>query len=216
MQFKIVDIKTSDFEEETQCVPVRFAFAKINRKAQTVEPQHGLVLCRDFLLDTLIWLETPALHTNPIYGYFFNEKINKIPTLLLDNIKITDLTRLHTIEKMFGVKPSCLYPTDEEDMFVIRGDPFWYKSTVYLSFWTYCIRYLLGTDAYSIYMEIPFEKKHFWPRATNTDIFSCALELSKLDKNPQTVRSMPTGKIHGPNGFIMYLNFPQKSTLKPE
>lgn len=138
-----------------------FAFCKVNKN--TVEVLHQPVLCRDFLLDTLIWdaglaklgnkkvwdeeeedyVESDGL--DDCYGYNFTGPIEKDKSYLyVTNLEgINNLTLLWAYEEELGVTLTKVLKTNEKSCYVLVGDPKYQEHTVYHSLWTLMIRHLL-------------------------------------------------------------------------
>lgn len=211
MLLKISKYPVQFFAEEEQEIPVRFAFAKI--KGDTVFPLHYPVLCRDFLLDTLIWVDNPNKFKNPIYGYGFTGPISQTPTLLLKRVKHkAGLKQLHKIEELFSAEPSKLLPTEKKSIQVIVGDKKWQKNTMLLSFWTFCHRYLLGTSKYPLNGTIPETKNlHFMKKPPT--FLEVAKFLASLPEDVPVQTSKLNYPLHGPNGFFNAINFPEQSVF---
>lgn len=212
MQFKLVEFeKRPQYRQIKQAVPVRFAFAKIIN--DTVQQEHYPVLCRDFLLDTLIWNDNPKLFNGSIYGYSYKGPLEPIPILTLSNVKNpAGISNLIQIEYIFNPKRgSYLFPTDKKGTYVIVGDPLWYKNTTLLSFWTFCQRYFLGTKEYQVDCNLP-ETIDWYQIRRNVSFVEVAECLAKLPTDVP-VKTSKDNNIHGPNGFFSTICYPEYSVF---
>lgn len=111
-----------------------------------------LCWCRDFLLWWLANIAKPKLPR-------FKERSFAIKDLLLvmrlydsyGNIPVRDklkngLRYLHQIETDFGLETTKVIPVDKKEYIVIKGDPFWTKTTLHAGFWTLILRTCMHKD----------------------------------------------------------------------
>jgi hypothetical protein len=125
--------------EVGQVNPSKFAFALV--EGDTVYPLHDAIKCRDFLNDTLVWLEEGF--TRPIYGYKYKGPIDTEHTTfhltfcdqVLKNFKL-----LNEFEESLGLERTAFYDV-EDGSIVSRGDKWWMSSTLHLSWYTQCLRH---------------------------------------------------------------------------
>ena len=128
--------------EEDQERPCHFWWAKL-RKGR-LETDHGPVLCRDFLGDTLVWIAKEQPPTQ-IYGWKFHGTVEKKYTsLVLDDFGQIEenIFLLNVIEEKIGVKMTQVEVTEDGSHVWIKGDKFWMLTTVHFSWYTTMLRYL--------------------------------------------------------------------------
>jgi hypothetical protein len=142
--FKIErNFKPQSYGEISQTHLIFFSYATLNNGV--VYPGHSKIKCRDFLLDTLIWRAKEAIPST-VYGYTFNGNFDN-GVFLLENVpNAKNLHRLQELEALAGMQVSELYPTNENNAYVIVGDVKWFSTTVLLSLWTMLIRHTLWPE----------------------------------------------------------------------
>lgn len=151
--------------EEDQDRPCHFWWAKV-RKGK-LETDHGPVLCRDFLGDTLVW---KAKEQKPcsIYGWKFAGTIEKkYASLVLDDFgQIVQNVKniLNPIEIKIGIKPTTVEVTDDGGHVWVKGDKWWMTTTVHFSWYTTMLRYLTYDRIFHKLEDLASHHTNYWMR----------------------------------------------------
>lgn len=123
----------------SQRYPSLFSFAR--KSGNLVTSLHPGVLCRDYLLDQLAWMRE-VVYEDKIYGFGEVPQVNPtFPEFFISNCvkHLPDnLEWLNTIETKLGISLTTIEPVNGG--FYVRGDPWWYKTTLHLSWYTQALR----------------------------------------------------------------------------
>lgn len=123
----------------SQMYPSLFSFAK--KEGNVITSLHPGVLCRDYLLDQLAWMNG-APYTRKIYGFGKVPGVNPtFPEFYITN-RVEHLEEnlgwLNTIEGKLGISPTSIEKIGLG--YYVCGDPWWYKTTLHLSWYTQALR----------------------------------------------------------------------------
>jgi hypothetical protein len=212
----------ANYSEIAQKYPCKFAFAKI--EGNNVRVLHGPVKCRDFLLDTLMWIKNvvplPTMTeydeeleeyvevsggVGDVFGYNFAGPIVEDKTVLF----VEDLPNLEKHKELFndllmvqmcGMEPCRFIKTTEKDTYVIVGDKRWMDTCLLFSVYTFLIRNVFFPE------KPDYEFGRF-------DVFVRLKDLLALPRNTvNTVKvcdKMDPEEYHSNNGFYAYLLTPK-------
>ncbi len=165
------------FAEVGQVNKSKFSFALVDDTK--VYPLHQEIKCRDFLNDTLVWIDerSKLKGTESIYSYDYKGDVDKErTTLLLTYCPLVkgNMGLLNDFEKDLGITPTEVLDTQEGASTVVtRGDPWWQTTTVHLAWYTQALRHLnykltkltdkcqehLINDTHERYWKLPFGLK---------------------------------------------------------
>ena len=132
--------------ENGQENPVKFAF--VEKIGDVVYLQHWPVLCRDFLLDTLMW-DAGELPHSPVYNYSFFGPIDKdrLKMVLFLTVPyqefVVNLSMFNEMEDKLGISRTTTergISTGGEDCAYITGDSWWMTATPHLSWYSVMLR----------------------------------------------------------------------------
>jgi hypothetical protein len=147
---QLVHNKHQSFGEEDQDRPCHFWFAV--EKKGILETNHGAVLCRDFLCDTLVW-KAKEKSPSSVYGWaYFGPVEKKYVSLVIDDFgKIEHNVKsiLNPIEKKLEVKLTKVEKTDDGEHVWVKGDKWWMQTTVHFSWYTTMLRCLTHNKMFS-------------------------------------------------------------------
>lgn len=197
-----------DYIQEDQVYDCKFAYGKVDWDKKEVTVLHKPVLCRDFLLDTLVWHVKPK--EGSIYRYDYDGPIERGFTCLavkkLANAK-KNLGFLNTYEISVGMEPSYLLDCGRNN-YVIIGDKRWMDNTVRMSAYTWMIRNFL-------YPEIPkTDCDRFGKRIFDVSLLTKIVNAKSeyiWNYKPLDNEFAESESWHGCNGFIYALDFPKWS-----
>lgn len=117
-----------------------FSFAR--KKGHVVHALHPGVLCRDYLIDQLLWMREDIPFTVKVYGFVKIEEANpKYPELYFSGATgflETNLPGLHEIETKLNISLTEIDKVGEG--YYIKADPWWYTSTLHWSWYTQALR----------------------------------------------------------------------------
>jgi len=154
------------FSEEGQWRPCHFWWAYV--KDGVLNTDHGPVLCRDFLGDTLVWKRKEEVPAGAIYSWDYKGKVEtKFTSLVIDNfgeILHNIVTILNPIEEKIKVKLTTAEITDDGKHVHIRGDKFWMLTTVHFSWYTTLLRYLTWDVKFSNFDELYDKPTNGWSK----------------------------------------------------
>ena len=165
-----------------------------------------LCWCRDFLLWWLANIAKPKLPR-------FKERSFAIKDLLLvmrlydsyGNIPVRDklkngLRYLHQIETDFGLETTKVIPVDKKEYIVIKGDPFWTKTTLHAGFWTLILRTCMHKDCPDQFTEKDICTIFNKDQAIKYDLALNVVELRYSDifkYFPKILYNLPEGPVSG-------------------
>lgn len=143
------------YGEEDQDRPCKFYWAVV-KKGQ-LETNHGPVLCRDFLGDTLVWKAKEAPPCS-IYGWDYTGPVEKKYTSLVitdfGNIIKNIQNILNPIEDELGIKNTQAEVTDDGAHVWVKGDKWWMLTTVHFSWYTTLLRYLTYSHSFKEFEQL--------------------------------------------------------------
>lgn len=126
--------------EVGQVNPSKFQFAMV--EGDTVFPLHDPIKCRDFLNDTLVWLEEGFIR--PIYGFKYKGPIDTEKTTFrltrCDKVP-SNIEKLNAFEVELGLEPTQLIEVKGGSL-VSQGDKWWMSTTLHLSWYTQALRHI--------------------------------------------------------------------------
>lgn len=196
---KLLVPKKKHYIEDAIHYKCSFAFSR--KRKDVVKVLHYPVLCRDLLLDTLLW-EAGYGDEKSVYGYSFRGPIRRDYTTLtvFDLPHPENLPALHEIEASLDFIPTEILETERENTFLFLGDPQWQDTAVLLSFYTWMIRNFM-------YPVNPVTKSY----ANGKEITVADMEkAAKTHKRTvvSTLRNLPaldTVTIHHSQGIFSYI-----------
>lgn len=151
------------YGEEAQDRPCRFYFAYV--KNGVLNTDHGPVLCRDFLSDTLVWKAKEETQCS-IYGWKYTGKVEKAYTsLVIDDfgqIIYNVKSILNPIEKEIGVKLTTVELTEDGEHVWVKGDKWWMTTTVHFSWYTTLLRYLTWNKKFTSFDDLKAHPTNDW------------------------------------------------------
>ena len=123
-----------------QKYPSTFSFAK--KEGDVVTALHPGVLCRDYLLDQLLWMKGAVKFDKPVYGFVQVPEVNPDYPEFFISERVEHLEKnldgLHDIEKSLGLSLTEILPVEKG--YYVKGDPWWFKTTLHLSWYTQALR----------------------------------------------------------------------------
>lgn len=205
--------------EEGQDRPCRFYWGKV--KKGVLETNHGPVLCRDFLGDTLVW-KAKEVAPSSIYGWkYYGDVETKYTSMVLDDFgKIEDnvKTILNPIEEKIGVKLTTVEKTDDGKHVWVKGDKFWMLTTVHFSWYTTLLRYLTYPCVFQSFDDLDAKPTNYW--MTEPGVFEIFKKLPYILKDLKITQVSGIKKVAEASGHTMhayngwYSNTNQKSLAK--
>ena len=160
LPFPAKDPNIADYYESRQAVGIRFTF--LNKLKQGVyRPIFRPVLCRDYLNDILHAEHFGKSITNPIFGFVYDvkkQKIDRDKTRFLLSLSTPELFQtvlrtmpplLNSVEKEIGWELSKVFPDEKYCHILLEGDSRWLRSTFLLSIYTLLCRFS-GYDKTSV------------------------------------------------------------------
>lgn len=115
-----------------------FAFAR--KEGGVVKVLHPPILCRDFLLDGLIWSRDKTYYKSPVYGFPFIHGINTNEVeLYVEYTQKPNLKLLHDLEDELGVRKTMVEELGPKQ-FYVNGDPWWNRTCLHLSSYSLILR----------------------------------------------------------------------------
>lgn len=189
------------YAEEDQDRPCHFYWAKVKKGVLTTD--HGPVLCRDFLGDTLVW---KAKETAPscIYSWSYDGDVEKKYTsIVLDNfgnIEHNVKTILNPIEEKIGVKLTTVEKTDDGQHVWVKGDKFWMTTTVHFSWYTTMLRYLTYDNAFEKIEDLKDYPTNYWMN----EAFPIFVKLPHVLKQLKVTQVSGTKDVKANGGHTMH------------
>ena len=151
------------YGEEDQNRPCHFYWAK--KKKGILETNHGPVLCRDFLGDTLVW-KAKEVAPGRIYSWVYHGEVEtKYTSLVLDDfgcIEFNVKSILNPIEEKIGVKLTTVEKTEDGEHVWVKGDKFWMLTTVHFSWYTTLLRYLTWDKKFTAFTDLEEYPTNEW------------------------------------------------------
>lgn len=176
------------YAEESQTRPCQFYWAV--KRNDRLETDHGPVLCRDFLGDTLVWIAKED-KSNSIYGWKFRGDVEKDFTSLVLNdfgkIEENVKTILNPIEAEIGVELTTVEKTDDGKHVWIKGDKFWMLTTIHFSWYTTLLRYLTYNNVFKNFDELDKKPTNHWMKEA----------FPRFKKLPYVLKQMKITKVRG-------------------
>jgi hypothetical protein len=140
MQIKLQKVKNfGKLTQSSQFYPCKFALAR--KYDDHILQLHPWVLCRDYFVDALVWGHDPDRYRVPVYGFvpIPNINLNEVELLMKEAPCLKEnFERLRELERELGISESVL--EQHEDVFYIKGDPWWNKTTLHISAYTIILR----------------------------------------------------------------------------
>lgn len=160
------------YGEETQDRPCQFYWAKV--KKGTLYTNHGPVLCRDFLGDTLVW-RAKETSVSSVYGWRYVGEVEAKYTSLVINdfgkIESNVKSILNPIEEKIGVKLTTVEKTDDGEHVWVKGDKWWMLTTVHFSWYTTLLRYLTYDKLFTAFSDLEAYPTNEWMDSEKFKIF---------------------------------------------
>ena len=138
----------TSYSETPQQKNLRFSFANLDVKNNTVIEVFPPVRCRDFLGDCLYSEETKKYIC--IYGFRFDPQINKLdkdktrfilefPNLETLNLFLINNLLLNSIEEQNNIQKTT-FSRIEDTILLSEGDPFWMKAIFLISLYSFLFK----------------------------------------------------------------------------
>ncbi len=197
-----------------QKYPSLFSFAR--REGDVVTSLHPGVLCRDYLMDQLLWMKGATPFTTPVYGFIQIPGANSMyPEFYMEeSVKFLEenLPGLNDLEKSLGIGLTKISLVGKG--YYVEGDPWWYKTTLHLSWYTQALRQMGAV------------KINWADMAANADPVFCQMK-SLLTRFPhilaetgydilRSVKSSAVFAIHDGSGMLTLHNYANSFKLSYE
>lgn len=221
-------IPQNHLAELMQALEIRMAFARKETNGSYTQ-LHDSVKCRDFLGDVL-HAEQSKQKIN-IYGFTYDGTTNKIdrdktrlllffPNTESANSFVKNSSIVHNIEKTNKLLRTKLYKTKDPLVYVLESSPFWLRSVVGISLYTYLLK-CMGYDYNKIenWFEEVQQKTYkdqwdnvnpvpeaLYAKSTQQYFKKLTTLIKPLTRNLKTVHGTKSDKIHNIHNYSGFVS----------